>query len=154
MAKIDKIITFPNPLLRRKAKPLRIFTRGKYRRIKRMFTLMYANSGMGLAAPQIGWNTRVFIINPTGNIKDELVFINPIVLDTSGDLVKGEEGCLSVPGFMGIVERRENVKVEAEDMEGSHFTLEASGLLARCIMHEQDHLSGILFLDKVVKNAS
>lgn len=153
MAKFSKILTVPDPLLRRKAKPLKLFTRGKHKRIKNMFPLMYANFGMGLAAPQIGWNARVFIINPSGNKKHEMVFINPIILETSGDLVGLEEGCLSIPGVTGTVERRENIKIEAEDMEGFHFTLEASGVVARCILHEFDHLEGILFTDKVVENA-
>lgn len=154
MARVDKILTVPNPLLRRKAKPLKIFTRGKYKRIKNMFQLMYDSGGMGLAAPQIGWNTRVFIINPTGYKEHEMVFINPIILEESGDLVEAKEGCLSVPDVTGNVERRENVKVAAEDLDGYHVVLEASGLLARCILHENDHLSGILFIDKVVENAS
>ena len=154
MAKIDKILTVPNPLLRRKAKPLKLFTRSKFKRIKNMFRLMYYNNGMGLAAPQIGWNTRVFIVNPTGYKKHEMVFINPVIIETSGDLVEATEGCLSVPDVRGTVERRENVKIEAEDLEGFHFTLETSGLLARCILHENDHLDGVLFTDKVVQNAS
>ena len=154
MARIDKILTAPNKLLRRKAKPLKIFTRGKCNRIKNLFELMYANNGMGLAAPQVGWNTRVFIINPTGHKEHEMVFINPIILETSGDLVQATEGCLSVPDVTGSVERRENIKIAYEDMDGYHVTLEASGLLARCILHENDHLDGVLFIDKVVENAS
>lgn len=154
MAKFDKILTVPNPLLRRKAKPLRLFTRSKFKRIKNMFPLMLSHNGMGLAAPQIGWNTRVFIINHSGRKRHDLVFINPIIIETSGDLVTDIEGCLSIPGVNGAVERRETVVIESEDMEGFHFTLEASGLLARCILHENDHLNGVLFTDKVVENAS
>ena len=100
--------------------------------------------GMGLAAPQIGWNVRIFIVNVDGK---ELVVINPIV-ESYGDMITFNEGCLSIPDMLGTVDRKERVRVTAENLNGERYDMDVGGMLARCILHENDHLDGVLFIDK------
>jgi peptide deformylase len=111
---------------------------------------MYAANGVGLAAPQIGVNLRVFVIDASTNDEplDPMVFINPKIIKKSG-AVKSNEGCLSFPEAYTDVVRYENVMVKALNEHGKPFVMEAKGgtLLARCIQHENDHLDGILFID-------
>ena len=114
--------------------------------IKDMFDTMYEANGVGLAAPQVGVRKRIFVVDTTG--EDPHVFINPQILETSGEQT-GQEGCLSVPGKSGIVTRPNHVKVKAQDENGEWFELEGEELLARAILHENDHLDGILYVDKV-----
>jgi peptide deformylase len=112
-----------------------------------MFQTMYANNGVGLAAPQVGVLRRIFVMD----IKDEmgpLVIINPKITQAEGCQI-GSEGCLSIPGLYGDVERPESLILEALDRDGQPITLEAEGYAAVCISHETDHLDGILFRDKV-----
>lgn len=111
-----------------------------------MFETMYEADGVGLAAPQVGIVKRIFVVDVTG--EDPLVFINPEILETSGEQV-GYEGCLSVPGKSGKVTRPNFVKVRAFDEEMNEFTLEAEDFLARAILHENDHLDGHLYVEKV-----
>ena len=114
---------------------------------------MYAKNGVGLAAPQIGINYRVFVLDVSTN--DEplkpMVFINPKIIKKSGAIVSNE-GCLSFPEAYSDVRRYKNVTVKALDAHGRPFVLEANGgtLLTRCIQHEFDHLNGILFIDHCV----
>ena len=121
--------------------------------IDRMFELMYEHQGIGLAAPQAGWDARVFVINVYGSSEEEteeLVFVNPqveLIAREEGDSF--EEGCLSLPGIRLNVERPPRVKVHALDREGNAFTLEADELLSRCIQHENDHLDGIMIPSRV-----
>lgn len=110
-----------------------------------MLDTMYEQQGVGLAAPQVGILKRIVVID----IGDEpLVFINPVILETSGEQT-GDEGCLSLPGKSGTVTRPNYVKVRAFDEEMNEFELEGTELLARAICHECDHLDGILYVDKV-----
>lgn len=110
-----------------------------------MFDTMYEENGVGLAAPQVGVLKRIVVID----IGDEpMVFINPVILETSGEQT-GDEGCLSLPGKSGVVTRPDYVKVKALNEEMEEFELEATGLLARAVCHECDHLDGILYVDKV-----
>lgn len=111
-----------------------------------MFETMYEADGVGLAAPQVGILKRIFVVDVTG--EDPLVFINPQILETSGEQT-GYEGCLSVPGKSGKVTRPNFVKVKAYDEEMNEFTIEAEEFLARAIMHENDHLDGHLYVEKV-----
>jgi len=114
---------------------------------------MYKADGIGLAAPQVGWNARVFVMNVDldRNPENEIVFINPEIIEESGDLVEFEEGCLSFPGITGAVDRHLKAVVQAQNMEGDLFTLTDASLAARCMLHEIDHLEGILFIDKAKK---
>jgi peptide deformylase len=112
-----------------------------------MIETLHKANGIGLAAPQVGILKRIFITFVDEEIKE---FINPVILKEKGEQEE-VEGCLSVPNVFGIVNRPNFVKVEAQDRNGEFFTLEAEGLLARVISHENDHLDGILFNDKVIR---
>ena len=115
-----------------------------------MFDTMYEANGVGLAAPQVGILKRIFVIDcgdEEGN-SVPYVFINPEIIDRDGSQTD-YEGCLSVPGKSGKVTRANCVKVKAFDENMEEFELEAEGLLARCILHENDHLDGIVYVDKV-----
>ena len=138
-------------MLRRKCRSIKKVTDHRREKIDAMFKLMPEAGGMGLAAPQIGWNARVFVMNVTGNPEDNLVFVNPFILGVSSDVWDHEEGCLSVPGVTGVVERPQKVKVHAWDIEGKPFQAEDHGMFGRCMLHEIDHLDGILFIDRVKK---
>lgn len=113
-----------------------------------MVDTMYDKDGIGLAAPQIGILKRLVVIQ----VDDENLYkmINPKITKTSGEDVD-TEGCLSVPGRIGLVKRPLNVTVEYTDIEGNLQTLDAEGLLARCVCHELDHLDGILYIDKMIR---
>lgn len=111
-----------------------------------MFQTMIEASGVGLAAPQVGISKRFFVIISDDDVKR--VFINPQIISTSSELVDFEEGCLSMPGFSEVIRRPEKVTVQALDENGKPFTLEADGLLARAIQHENDHLDGIVYIDR------
>ena len=110
-----------------------------------MFDTMYQEEGIGLAAPQVDILQRI-TIDIEGDKQNQLVLINPEILDAEGE-TGIEEGCLSIPGFRALVPRKEKVTVKALDRDGKEFTLKADGLLAICIQHEIDHLNGILFVD-------
>ena len=111
-----------------------------------MFDTMYEAEGVGLAAPQVGILKRIFVIDVTG--EDPMVFINPEIIETDGEQT-GYEGCLSVPGKSGLVTRPNYVKVRAFDEDMEEFELEGEELLARAILHENDHLDGHLYVEKV-----
>ena len=114
--------------------------------IEDMFETMYEGNGCGLAAPQVGILKQITVIDvEDGN---QYVLINPEILEESGSQT-GEEGCLSVPGYSGVVTRAQHVKVRALDENMEPFELEGEDLLARCILHECDHLHGHLFTEKV-----
>lgn len=112
-------------------------------------TMKYEGRGIGLAAPQVGVLRRVFVVD-IGDEHGLIEFINPEIVSSEGSVV-GEEGCLSVPGRSGYVERPEKIKVRAMNRKGEPFELSAEGLLAVCICHENDHLDGILYIDKLVE---
>ena len=114
--------------------------------VEDMFETMYDANGVGLAAPQVGILKRIFVIDVTG--EDPMVFINPEILETSGEQT-GYEGCLSIPGKSGIVTRPNHVKAKATDLEGNEFIIEGDELLARAILHENDHLNGHMYVEKV-----
>ncbi len=109
-----------------------------------MFDTMYAANGVGLAAPQVGIRKRIVVID-CGD--QPLVLINPEILETSGSQT-GNEGCLSVPGKVGVVTRPDYAKVKALDENFEEYIIEGEELLARCLCHEIDHLNGILYVDK------
>lgn len=111
-----------------------------------MFDTMYQEEGIGLAAPQVDILQRIITIDIEGDKQNQLVLINPEILDAEGE-TGIEEGYLSIPGFRALVPRKEKVTVKALDRDGKEFTLKADGLLAICIQHEIDHLNGILFVD-------
>jgi peptide deformylase len=113
-----------------------------------MFDSMYAAEGIGLAAPQIGISKQLTVIDVSFGERpeDKLVLINPEVLHTEGSQTE-EEGCLSLPDIREKVRRAARVKVRAQNLKGEFFEVEGDELLARCLLHEIDHLHGILFID-------
>lgn len=113
-----------------------------------MMETMYNADGVGLAAPQVGVLKRVIVIDVSEERNNPIVLINPEILETSGSQT-GEEGCLSVPGKIGVVERPNYVKVKAYDRDMKEFVIEGTELLARALCHEIDHLNGILYVEKV-----
>ncbi len=144
---IRKIRTEGDEILRKISKPVTEMTPRTKALIRDMFDTMYKADGVGLAAPQVGILKRIFVIDCTVDRSLPRVFINPEILETEGEQT-GEEGCLSVPGKHATVTRPMKVRVRAlnEDMEEITLTLE--GLEARCVLHENDHLDGILYVDK------
>ncbi|MBZ0273233.1 peptide deformylase [bacterium] len=147
---IRKILWHPDPRLREVCKPVEAFDDELRQLVRDMSETMYAAPGIGLAASQIGQMRRVFVIDvreddPTGEPRLR-VFVNPRIVETRGE-VTWEEGCLSIPEMREEVRRPAFVTVRAFDEEGSEFTLEAEGLLAVAIQHENDHLNGVLFFD-------
>ena len=150
-----RIVKFPHPTLRHKSKPLRRVD-GELRTIVRqMFDLMYTNRGIGLAANQVDLPYRLFIINITGDAgqpEEEHVFINPVITKRSG-MAEAEEGCLSFPELYAPVKRPEKCTVVAYNMAGQEVSYDLTGLFARAVQHENDHLEGVLFVDRLAPSA-
>lgn len=149
-----QIVYYPHPALRFPAAEIRRIDPTLRTVVRRMFELMYAANGIGLAANQIGLPLRVFIMNlnpEDRDPQDELVFINPQIKSRHGSDV-AEEGCLSIPKLYADVRRPEAIVVEAFSLAGQPFELELDDLPARCVQHEVDHLDGVLFTDKVVES--
>ena len=140
------ILEFPDPRLRRVAKPVEEVTESERRLAADMLEIMYESRGIGLAATQVNQGVRVVVMDLSDDRSEARVFINPEIIEREGSQ-KCEEGCLSVPGVYAEVKRAERVKVRALDAEGQPFELEADGLLAVCIQHEIDHLDGKVFVD-------
>ena len=145
MAILD-VLRFPDERLRTVAAPVETFTPELQQIVDDMFETMYAEEGIGLAATQVDIHQRIIVIDVSEDREDQLVLINPEILEQSGS-TGIEEGCLSVPGNRALVPRAEWVKVRALDRHGKPFELEADDLLAICIQHEMDHLVGKLFVD-------
>jgi peptide deformylase len=145
-----EILKYPDPRLREVAKPVASVTAETRRLVEDMAETMYAASGCGLAATQVGVGQRIFVIDIAGEdeTSDLKVFINPEIYDATGTQT-WEEGCLSFPGATEEIRRADRVKVRALDQFGKPFELEATGLLAIAIQHENDHLDGVLLIDKL-----
>jgi peptide deformylase len=140
------IRTFPDPVLRERAREIEEITDVHRRLASNMVDTMRDAPGVGLAAPQVGVLERIFV----WEVEDESgVVINPQIVARSDDLVEEEEGCLSLPGIAYEVVRNAGVQVEGIDLDGNAITLEADDLLARVCQHEIDHLDGILFVDRL-----
>ena len=145
MAVLDVLI-YPDERLKTIAAPVAEVNDEVRRIIDDMFETMYQHEGIGLAATQVDIHRRIITIDIDGTKQNQVVLINPEILDAEGE-TGIEEGCLSIPGFRALVPRKEKVTVKALDRHGKEFTLDADGLLAICIQHEIDHLNGILFVD-------
>lgn len=142
------IVSYPDPVLRKRAKPLTTINDEVRQKVEDMFGLMHQSDGIGLAAPQVGWSVRLFIIDVNGDSYEEKVFINPIIVEETGEAIK-EEGCLSFPGIMGKIIRAQKIKAHAYNLQGQKIEIEAEGLASRAWQHELDHLDGCLFIDKM-----
>lgn len=145
---IRPIVKYGDPVLREVADPVQELTPEVKELVADMKATLEDAHGLGLAAPQVGESLRIFIVDLSAvDITAQTqVFINPEIAETSGEC-EYEEGCLSFPGIYQRLTRPEWVKVKAMDENGKEFTMEATGLAARAILHEFDHLEGILFID-------
>lgn len=140
---------FGDPVLRQRAGTVVAVNDAVRSLIADMFDTMYAEEGVGLAAPQVGIADRVIVVDPRDAEVQPFALVNPEIVVASAERDRGEEGCLSIPGLREIVERSARVVVQGLDRDGRPVRLEAGGLLARILQHEVDHLDGILFLDRV-----
>jgi len=140
------LLAYPDPRLRRRAEPVRVFDADLARLIDDMFETMYAARGIGLAATQVDVHRQVVTIDVSGRGDSPEVFINPQIV-ARRRLGKVEESCLSVPGVSDLVRRHTVVRVRAQDRNGAPIERELEGMLAVCLGHEIDHLHGRLFVD-------
>jgi len=147
-----KVVEVPNEILRVKCEKVTKFDKKLGKMIDRMFDTMYEYDGVGLAAPQVNLNLRVAVVH-TDDETGPLELINPEIVEASGAEVD-DEGCLSMPGVFGPVERYESITVKSRDRLGRAVTTKATGFFARAIQHEIDHLDGILFTDKLAEKAT
>lgn len=147
------VIPYPHPTLRHESKPVKRVDGELARTVRDMFQLMYASGGIGLAANQVDLPLRLFVANlaaaPDG---EELVFINPVITRPKGT-EETEEGCLSFPELYGPVKRPKQVTVNAYNLKGEEIKAELTGMLARVVQHETDHLDGVLFTDRMSATA-
>lgn len=157
-----KIITYPDPVLTTKASEVTEFNQELKELCKNMLYTMYEAPGIGLAAPQIGLSKRIFVIDVDYSREETeedsgeyslgdfnpRVFINPKIVETQ-EQTTYQEGCLSLPGIFEDVKRFKKIKVEYQNTDGETHTIEADELLSICIQHENDHLDGIVFIDRL-----
>lgn len=143
---IHKIIYLPDPRLRKVSQKIEVIDEALQVLIDDMFETMYHARGVGLAAPQIGINIRLSVIDVIGDKTQQLVLINPEIIASEGQ-IEYQEGCLSVPGVYDTVRRAETVTIRAQDRTGEFYEMTASGLLGECFQHEIDHLNGKLYID-------
>jgi len=146
------ILIYPEKRLRKKSLPVKKIDKNIHKLLDDMAETMYHAPGVGLAAPQVGKNMRVIVVDISTKEEENnlLELINPVISD-SGGTQSSEEGCLSVPGFYGNIVRKNSITVEAQNRDGDHFVIEADDLFSRVLQHEIDHLDGILFFDKMAK---
>lgn len=157
------VLTYPEPVLRRKASPVGEVTEEVRQVARRMIELMFEEEGIGLAAPQVGLPWRLFVAHVPADEDRHLtddpptctaepgVYINPVLLEPAGELEPYEEGCLSLPEIRGQVFRPPLITIRATGLDGTVFTRRAAGLLARCWQHETDHLNGVLIIDRMTQ---
>lgn len=145
---IHPIVKYGDPVLETSTKPVEKFDEDLQKLVTDMFESMYAASGVGLAAPQIGLSLRITVIDVSNgkNPEAKLVCANPEIIHAEGEQ-REEEGCLSVPGFRAYVARPQYVTIRAKDASGKEFEMRGEGLLARAFCHEIDHLNGVLFIN-------
>lgn len=146
-----EILKYPDPRLKKVSVPVEQFDSKLHRLLDQMAETMYGADGIGLAAPQVGESLRIFLVDlgPSEDRKPKLhEFINPVLSNGEGS-ISFEEGCLSVPGITEEVNRFEKITVDYQDRNGNKHKVNAEGLLAVAIQHENDHLDGILFVEKL-----
>ena len=141
---IIPIHVVPDPVLRQKSKRVRSIDESIHRLIDDMLETMHSADGVGLAAPQLGTLLRVIVIGIPG--EEDIALINPEVVRRTGERVVNE-GCLSIPGYIGQIKRAESVRVKGRDRNGKEIRIKASELLAQALEHEIDHLNGVLYID-------
>ncbi|MDA1475591.1 peptide deformylase [Bacillus changyiensis] len=146
---VKSIVIYPADVLETPAEPVTAFDKSLRKLLGDMYDTMLEFDGVGLAAPQIGVLKRVAVVD-IGDETGRIELINPKVMAQRGEQI-GPEGCLSFPGLYGEVNRSDHVKVRALNRHGKPFTIEADGFLARALLHEIDHLDGILFTSKIIR---
>jgi len=148
------IIHYPHPTLRIRSKPIRRVSRELRDFADQMLDLMYESEGVGLAANQVDLPMRLFVANPAGERGDgeELVLLNPELQLPKGSETS-QEGCLSLPGLYGQVKRPKTIRLSAYDLKGNPVERVVDGFLARVLQHENDHLDGVLFFDRMTEEA-
>ncbi len=143
-----KIISYPDPRLRKISTEVQKFDESLSALAKRMFELMREAKGVGLAAPQVGKNIRLFITNHSGKPEDDRVYVNPVISDAEGE-ESSQEGCLSLPNITVDVGRPVTAIIRAKDLSGNPIDQTESGYIARIWQHELDHLNGVLIIDRM-----
>ncbi len=150
---VRPIVVWPDPRLREETREIAEITDEVKQVYRDLVDTMYALNGLGIAAVQIGVPIKMFLVEPelAGFTEDDppVVFINPAIVSTGDETEKAEEGCLSFPGVYVPVDRPVRARLRAMNMDGELFELEGDGLLARCLLHENDHLTGKLLVDFV-----
>ncbi len=146
-----EILTYPDPFLKKETRPVIHVDEELQRLFEDMADTMYDAPGVGLAATQVGCDKSVIVFDPTADKENRpyQVLMNPKIIDTQGEILSENEGCLSVPEFRADVKRAEKAVVEGLDREGNPVRIEAEGILAIILQHEIDHLNGILFIDRI-----
>jgi len=157
---LRKIVTLPDPVLKRKAHTVNKFDKDLHVLLDDMVETMRDAPGVGLAAPQIGLSERIIVIEYFERPEDEEVeeapkkvwaVINPEIVQASAEMLMGVEGCLSIPGLIGEVERHMEVQVKGLNRHGKPMKVKAKGWLARIFQHEIDHLNGVLFTERATR---
>lgn len=148
MTKPLEIVLYPDPVLRRPTTPVGEIDDEIRELVPAMIEAMHRVRGLGLAANQVGIGKRLAIVSDTGIPGDERIVINPELLHQEG-AVAMDEGCLSFPGLAGLITRAERVRVRYRNLDGETVEEETGGLLARCFLHEIDHLDGVMFISKM-----
>ena len=143
-----KIILWPDPRLKKMSKSVESFDPELKQLAERMFELMREAKGVGLAAPQVGKNIRLFVMNPTGEPNDDRVYVNPSLTEGEGE-EEAEEGCLSLPNIHANVVRYKQMKMTAQDLDGRPIEEAATGFVPRVWQHEFDHLNGTMLTDRM-----
>jgi peptide deformylase len=151
---VRRVVTVDEPLLRKKAKKVHRFDAELKAVVDDMLETMHASNGLGLAAPQIGVSERVIVVELPEDYEEPeagrvYALINPEVVSTSDETVAGQEGCLSVPGIVGEVERFQSITLKARTVKGRPVRISTQGFTARVFQHEIDHLDGVVFVDRV-----
>jgi peptide deformylase len=146
-----RILTYPEKVLLNPAEPLANIDGRVQRMIDSMAEAMYAAPGVGLAANQVGWGKRLLIydLGAREGERELRVLINPKILESEGQIVSENEGCLSIPDYRADVKRAERILIEGVDREGNPVRLEAEDFHAIVLQHEMDHLNGKLFIDRI-----
>ena len=157
------ILSYGNPVLKKKALPISVESKNLEILINNMWETMYAAQGVGLAAPQVGESIRLFVVDtyPFSDNEDlsmeernflrgfKKVFINPEIVEETGKEIFYREGCLSIPGIREDVKRKDSIIIKFQDLNGKSIKDSFTGIAARVIQHEYDHIEGILFTDKL-----
>lgn len=145
-----EIRKYPDDVLKKVAEPVNEINGELQKLIDDMIETMYSSNGVGLAASQVGVLKRIIVVDTSSRQEGQslLVLINPEIVDCQGEILS-EEGCLSIPGFITKLKRKEKVFLKALDRQGNPVEIEADGLLSRALQHEVDHLNGILIVDRL-----